>query len=305
MRLKIYRAPSMAEAMARIRAELGNDALILATRRVGDGVEVTAALEPDDAPPPPLPPPDPARLTALEFHAVPAALRTALQHGTLTAALAGAMPFAALPLEPGERPLLLVGPPGAGKTLTTVRLATRLVMADVTPMVITADGKRAGATEQLAAFTKLLGISLVVASHPVTLGRALTQRRHAVPVLIDTPGYDPFDPAQLDELAALAATADATIVLVLPAGLDVAEATDLALAYAASGARFLVATRFDLAHRLGGILAASAAANLALTEAGIGPGAADGLLPITPEWLATRLLALPRLITIPGSEPRQ
>jgi len=29
--------------------------------------------------------------------------------------------------------------------------------------------------------------------------------------------------------------------------------------------------------------------SLALTEAGIGPGAADGLQPITPEWLATRL----------------
>ena len=49
MRLKLYRAASMAEAMARVRAELGADALILATRRVGDGVEITAALEPDDA----------------------------------------------------------------------------------------------------------------------------------------------------------------------------------------------------------------------------------------------------------------
>jgi flagellar biosynthesis protein FlhF len=100
-------------------------------------------------------------------------------------------------------------------------------------------------------------------------------------------------------LAALAATADAAVVLVLPAGLDVAEATDLALAYASAGAKLLVATRLDLAHRLGGILAASAGANLALTEAGIGPGAADGLLPITPGWLAARLLA------IPGSEPRK
>ncbi len=54
-------------------------------------------------------------------------------------------------------------------------------------MVITADGKRAGATEQLAAFTKLLGISLVVASHPVILGSAMFQRQLAVPVLIDTP----------------------------------------------------------------------------------------------------------------------
>jgi flagellar biosynthesis protein FlhF len=294
MRLKIYRARGMADAMARVRAELGEDALILATRRVGDGVEITAALEPDEAPPPSAAP-DPARLAALDFHAVPVALRAALDHGDLAAALAGTLPFAELPLGPDERPLLLVGPPGAGKTLTVARLATRLVMAGASPMVITADGKRAGATEQLAAFTRLLGINLIVACHPVTLGRALTHRQLAAPVLIDTPGCDPFDPVQLEELTALAATTAAVIVLVLPGGLDPAEAADLAVAYSAAGASLLVATRLDLARRLGGILAASASSRLALSEAGVGPDAADGLLPITPGWLAARLLAPPRM----------
>ncbi len=298
MRLKLYRAQSMADAMARVRAELGENALILATRRIGNGVEITAALEPDEVPLP-LAPPDPALLAALEFHAVPASLHAALHRGELEAALADTLPFAALPLGPNQQPLLLVGPPGAGKTLTVARLATRLVMAGVAPMVITADGKRAGATEQLAAFTRLLGINLIVACHPVTLGRALTHRQHAAPALIDTPGCDPFDPAQLEELTALAATADAAVVLVLPGGLDPAEAADLAAAYSAAGASLLVATRLDLARRLGGIVAASASARLALTEAGIGPDAADCLLPITPGWLATRLLALPRM------EPRQ
>jgi flagellar biosynthesis protein FlhF len=295
MRLKLYRASAMADAIARVRAELGADALILGTRRVGDGVEVTAALESeDDAPPPLIPPPDPARLAAFEFHAVPAALHAAWHQGPLDVALAGTLPFAALPLAGGAQPLLLVGPPGAGKTLTIARLATRLVMAGVVPMVITADGKRAGATEQLAAFTKLLGINLVVASHPVTLGRALTQRPTAAPVLVDTPGSDPFDRGHQDELAALAATADATVVLVLAAGMDVAESADLAVAYQAAGAELLIATKLDLARRLGGILAAAATGKLALAEAGIGPGAADGMLPITPEFLATRLLERPR-----------
>jgi flagellar biosynthesis protein FlhF len=296
MRLKLYRARGMADAMAQVRADLGEDALILATRRVGDGVEITAALEPDEAPPPPpLAPANLAVLAALEFHAVPAWLRADLEHGDLEAALAGTLPFAALPLGMNERPLLLIGPPGAGKTLTVTRLATRLVMAGAAPMVITADGKRAGATEQLAAFTRLLGINLIVACHPVTLGRALLHREHAAPVLIDTPGCDPFDPAQLEELTALATTIDAVVVLILPGGLDPAEAADLAVAFAAAGASLLVATRLDLARRLGGILAASAGARLALTEAGIGPDAADGLLPITPGWLAARLLALPRM----------
>jgi flagellar biosynthesis protein FlhF len=288
MRLKLYRAPAMAQAMARVRAELGEDALILATRRVGDGVEITAALEPEDQqPPPPLVEVDPARLAALAFHAIPNPMLAALQYGDLATVLAGAISFGVLPL--GEQPLLMVGPPGAGKTLTVARLATRLVRAGSTPMVITADGKRAGATEQLAAFTRLLGISLIVACHPVTLGRALTRRPPATPILVDTPGCDPFDPTQVEELTALAAAISAAMVLVLPAGLDPAEAADLARAFAAAGADLLVVTRLDLAHRLGGVLAA-ASAGLALTEVGIGPGAADGLLPITPEWLAARLL---------------
>ena len=55
MRLKLFRAPAMAAAMAQVRAELGPDALILGTRRVAGGVEITAALEPND-PLPPSPP---------------------------------------------------------------------------------------------------------------------------------------------------------------------------------------------------------------------------------------------------------
>ncbi len=286
MRLKLYRAPLMADAMARVRAELGADALIVATRRVGGEVEVTAALEPGDPPSPPASL-DPAVIAALDFHGVPAALHAAIEQGDLETALANALPFGSLPLR--ESPLLLVGAPGAGKTLTVVRLATRLVMAGILPMVITADGKRAGAVEQLAAFTRLLGISLIVACHPLTLGRALARRQNAAPVLVDTSGCDPFDAAQMEELSALAATAGATMVPVLPAGLDPAEAADQAGAYFACGARLLVATRLDLARRLGGILAA-AGSGLALAEAGIGPGAADGLLPISPAWLAARLL---------------
>jgi flagellar biosynthesis protein FlhF len=288
MRLKRYRASGMAQAMAQARAELGEDALILATQRLGNGVEVTAALEPDEAAPTPLVYADPRLVAALDFHGVPAPLRNELQRGDLATALAGALGFAALPLE--ERPLLIAGPPGTGKTLTVARLATRLVMSGIKPLVITADGKRAGATEQLAAFTKLLGISLVVACHPVSVGRALTRREPDTPVLIDSPGCDAFDPAQVEELLALAGTANAATALVLSGGLDPAEATDVSRAYAAAGASLLVATKLDLARRLGGILAA-AGAGLALTEAGIGPGAADGLLPITPAWLAARLLS--------------
>lgn len=294
MRLKVYRAQGIAEAMARIRAEMGPDALILGTRRVADGIEVTAALEPEEAPPPPPLRADPGLEAALRFHGVPEGLRARLLGGVLAPGLEAALPFAALKLERDNPPLLLAGPPGAGKTLTVARLATRMVMAGEKPLVVTADGKRAGAAEQLAAFTRLLGLSLMIASHPVTLARALARRTDGAPVLIDTPGIDPFDPAQRDDLVALAETARATIVLVLPAGLDAGESADLASCFAEAGASGLVATRMDLARRVGNVLAAAASGRLALAEAGVGPGAADGLTALTPDYLAGRLLATAR-----------
>jgi flagellar biosynthesis protein FlhF len=287
MRLKLYRAPSVAEAMARVRAELGLDALILATRRVSDGVELTAALEPDDAPDPP---PDPQREKLLAWHGVPAALAAAMQGGSLEEALARTMRFAALDFQDDRSPpLLLAGPPGAGKTLTVARLATRLVIGGATPLIITTDGRRAGATEQLAAFTRLLGLTLIVASHPVTLARALLRRQPGAPVLIDAPGTDPFDQAQQDEISGLAATANARTAVVLPAGLDPAEAADMAAAFAESGASLLIGTRLDMARRLGGLLSAADSGKLTLVEAGVGPGAADGLTPLTAALLADRL----------------
>ncbi len=286
MRLKLYRAPGVAEAMARVRAELGLDALILATRRVTDGVELTAALEPDDEPPALA---DPERPRLLAWHGVPAPLADRLLGAALPQALAGALPFGTLGLDGAARPLMLAGPPGAGKTLSVARLATRLVMAGASPLVITADGRRAGATEQLAAFTRLLGLTLIVASHPATLARALLRRQPGTPVLIDCAGADPFDPAQRDEVAGLAASADAAVALVLPAGMDPGESADLGAAFAAAGASLLVATRMDLARRLGGLLAAADAGRLTLAEAGIGPGAADGLTALTPALLADRL----------------
>lgn len=287
MRLKLYRAPDVAAALRLVRAELGPDALILATRRVGDGVELTAALEPAAPEPPPVA--DAAREAALAWHGVPSDVAGRLMAGPLDAALAAALPFRKLPLETGDAPLLLAGPPGGGKTLTVARLAARLVLSGTAPLAITADGQRAGATEQLAAFTRLLGLTLVVASHPVTLARALARRQGGAPVLIDAPGGDPFDPAYRDTVSGLAATAGATVVMVLPAGYDAHEAADLAGAFAELGATYLVPTRLDLARRLGAVLSA-AAAGPALAEAGIGPGVADGLTALTPALLAQRLM---------------
>lgn len=305
MRLKIFRAARMTDAMAMLRAELGAEAVILGTRRVAQGVEVTAALEAEEPfliPPMTAAPPVPeAPAGPLGFHNLPAALALALGGGPLEQALAGRLGFAPLP-EARDRPVMLVGPPGAGKTLTCAKIAARMVLAGTQPVVVTTDGQRAGAAAQLAAFTGVLGLTLAVAQSAAALGKALARRTRGQPVLVDTAGCDPFDAPQAVALRGLAAAAGAELVLVLPAGLDAAEAADLARAFALIGARHLVPTRLDSARRLGAVLAAAEAGPLLLTEAGIGPEVVDGLEPLSPARLAARLAAAPRRGTTPPLE---
>ena len=308
MRLKVYQAPNIGAAMAMVRDELGPDALILANRVVDGGVELTAAHEhplPEPTVPPPATPvewappsPSPsvvqihpseiARSGTLRWHGVPANLASRLGRGDLTAAIAAELQFETLPCRLDDTPLLLVGPPGAGKTLTVARLATRLKLSGQTAMVITCDGRRAGAAEQLAAFTRLLGFTLIVADTPQQLARSIARRAAGEPVLIDMPGLNPLDPQDQDYVRECQAAVGGTIALVLPAGLDAADAEDLATGFKELGATLLIATRLDQSRRLGGLLAA-ADKGLAFTDAGISAAVADGLTTMTPAFIAERL----------------
>lgn len=315
MRIRIFRAVTLADAMAQVRDEMGLDALILGTASRGGVVEVTAALEPEDepdlprssrvAPDSPVSPVlAPARaadaivvpaLDALQRHNLPAGLLSAFQQGSLELVCSQLFRFARLPVDADGPPLILAGPPGGGKTLTVAKLATRLVMDGHRPLIITADGQRAGAVEQLAAFTRLLGLTLLAAGTAEMLGRVLRRREAWSPVLIDAPGLDLLDPDHAGLLASLVGAAGARVGLVLPAGLDPTEAVEVAVAHAAQGAEFLVATRLDRAGRLGGLLAAAQSCNLALTEAGTGTDVASGLAQLTPAMIAGRLAATPPL----------
>ncbi len=105
MRLKLFRAAGMPQAMAEIRAELGLDALILSSRRIAGGIEVTAASEAEADIPALAQLSEQGREAALAHHGIPAVLASKLMAGPLPLALAVTLRFKAIPTDRGSPPL--------------------------------------------------------------------------------------------------------------------------------------------------------------------------------------------------------
>ena len=297
MKVRLFDGPDLASAVGAVRRTLGPDALIIETRHVERGVEILAAIDDEDRDVPPLEIPLIAdayldeRRSNLSWHGVSEELTARLTEKDLANAIARRVGFGTLEPTGSESPLFFAGQPGAGKSLSLIKVATRLVMNGIEPLVISTDGHKAGATEQLAAMTRILGLTLIVADQPPTLKRAVGMRVEGAPVLIDGPGMAGHDQHDDATLRALTEAVEAEIILVIPAGLDAAETVDVASYHAGLGARRMIATRLDVARRIGGILEAAWRSRLLLTEAGTSPDVVDGLQSLTAQMLANRLEA--------------
>lgn len=268
MRLRSFHGATLNEAMRLVREALGDDAIIVATRDdEKGGVRVTAAI--DDVPVT-MRSAVPAQTDgaqaletiaeALTRHQVAPTIAeklmaTATQYVgedpvlSLSAAFDTHLKFQPLP---ADKPLMLVGPSGAGKTLCTAKFATQATLAKRTPTVISTDIERAGGLEQLAAFTRLLKVNLVEIEDCHAL-RDIVGLQQGNPIFIDTSGGNPFDKRDRQTLAdVIAAVGEAT--LVVPAGMDAAEAVDLAQEFKSLGATRMIVTRVDTVRRLGSLL---------------------------------------------------
>ncbi len=206
------------------------------------------------------------------------------------AALNSIYRFEPLPDKRHTKPIILIGPPGAGKTLAVAKIATRAVMNDLTPAVISTDTVRAGGVDQLKAFTKLLGIDLLTATDPASLEEAISMKRSADQIIIDTPGFSPFIEEDVKELAAFLKVSDFDIMLVMPAGGDAQESADVARAFHLLGARSIIPTRLDISRRYGGIASAAFYGKLSIRNGSNTCAVADGLIDLTPKTLSEFLI---------------
>lgn len=151
----------------------------------------------------------------------------------------------------------LVGPTGVGKTTTTAKLAARCVMRHGPSKLalITTDGYRIGAYEQLRIYGKILGVMVHSVKDESDLRIALSELKNKHTVLIDTVGVSQRDKMVTEQVAMLSGTGlDVKKILCLNATSTGETLSEVVRAYAGSGLSGCILTKLDEAATIGGAL---------------------------------------------------
>lgn len=114
----------------------------------------------------------------------------------------------------------LVGPTGVGKTTTTAKLAARCVLRHGAGKValITTDGYRIGAYEQLRIYGRILGVSVYLVKDAQELKQTLIDLQHKHMVLIDTMGMSQRDSMVGEQVAMFGANNVKRLLLLAATG---------------------------------------------------------------------------------------
>ncbi|MEM8636032.1 MAG: flagellar biosynthesis protein FlhF-like protein [Pseudomonadota bacterium] len=313
MRMKMFAAESADAARALVFAEMGEGAVILSEREVDGRVEVRAATDGgkrkadkplflrgsdrDEAPSTVLS----YRLRdTLSWHGAPRRFVDRIIAGVdvelsdPSEALASGLetiikcdPISARP----ERDILLVGPPGHGRTSTVAKLTRRAAVSDTEILPVAADFDATAGGEQLSAYLEMERAQVRIAPEPDALFTLLDEaRRHGQRCIIDLPAIIPFDQEDLARLKDLVAVIDAEPVLVISAEGHPEDQAEAAKAYAGAGIKRAILTKLDVARRRGGAVAALAGARMSLSHLAVTPFIGGGLVPAAPSRLAALLM---------------
>lgn len=324
MYLKRYRKPTLIDALRAVREDLGPQALVLSTREVavrGVGrligrreIEVTAAAERSSVPAPRQLDRHAvtlerrrdqaigeivARLEAVGLSAafareVAASHPVGRRRGAGIAGLRSTLAQALAPLAAADdtyAPVeVFVGPPGVGKTTTIAKIAAQeRARRGRRLALLSADGFRPGAIDQLRLYADILGTPFTAARTPDEIAGALRGARRR-PLLVDTAGRSPSDEGVGELLRTLSARDGVRTHLVLPATATAKAAERLCERFADTRPARVVLTRLDEADSIGPLVEVLRARRLPVSYFGSGQHVPADLQRATPLALADWLM---------------
>jgi flagellar biosynthesis protein FlhF len=188
-----------------------------------------------------------------------------------------------------ERCEVFVGPPGVGKTTTIAKIAAQeRVRGNRALNLVSADGYRAGAIEQLRGYAEIMAVPFRVARTPDELNLALSSARN--PVLVDTAGRSKGDAEGAALLESICLKRNVRTHLVLAADTSPAAARRVIDRYARLQPSRVVITKLDEAESLMPLVSVVRERGLPISYLGIGQRVPEDLWRATPASLAAVLL---------------
>jgi len=190
------------------------------------------------------------------------------------------------------RIVALVGPPGAGKTTTLVKLAAQYGVAARTPAhILTVDTYRIAAADELQYYASILGIGCQVLDTTASLALALDEHRPKDLIFIDTPGLAVSEMDGFEDLPDfLASQADVDLHLVIPASMRTSDMKRIAQQYGMFRPHKLIFTRLDETETAGPILNQSVRLERPVSFITHGQRIPEDLQAATPELLLDLVL---------------
>jgi len=190
------------------------------------------------------------------------------------------------------RIVALVGPPGAGKTSTLVKLAAQCGIAARKPThILTVDTYRIAAADEVQSYAAILGIGCQVLDTTAALALALEEHRQKDLILIDTPGLSQSEMDGFADLPSFLATYPGIDThLVLPASMRTSDLKRAARQYGIFQPRKLLFTRLDETETFGPIVSQSFRMGKPVSFLSRGQRIPEDLEAATPELLLNLVL---------------
>jgi flagellar biosynthesis protein FlhF len=186
----------------------------------------------------------------------------------------------------------LIGPPGAGKTTTLVKLAVKYGLTSPRPtLLLSIDSQRIAAAEQLSAFAGILGVAFQMVSTVAGLAQTIEENRGKDLILIDTPGFGFADLESSSGLAHFLSTRpDIGTQLVAPASMKPGDLTRVIDGFEPFQPQRLLFTRLDETSALGPIFNEAVRTGKPLSFFGNGQQIPEDLEEASPERLVQTIL---------------